>query len=281
MTTSGSLQGAGVFSLASSGHYSLIDSTVTQLWLPEDACSSFESHFGLTYDTDKNFYLVNDTTHANLLRLNPTITFTLGGSTSVGAGGSVSIALPYAAFDLKLGYPYENETHYFPIRRGANRTQYVLGRTLLQEAYLVVDYERRNFSLAPAVFSNPMPQPTVVEVNRPSVHSDSSTLSKGAVVAITIAGVSLVLALVISLFCIKKRRARRKDQRIETSVEQSEGPDKCLPSQELDSETRFEMLQGRIEVMAGTLPHELAGDSRHGEGRRATSRAEVYELPGA
>jgi hypothetical protein len=115
-----------------------IDSTVPHIWLPVEACDLFEDAFGLTYDSDIELYLVNDTQHTHLLSQNPSIIFTLGNLT---AGVEVNITLPYAAFDLSVSYPIvANSTLYFPLKRAANATQYTLGRTFLQEAYAFIPF---------------------------------------------------------------------------------------------------------------------------------------------
>lgn len=67
----------GTLSLSSGFHFSVIDSTVAQLWLPTDICTQFEQAFGLTYDPYTELYLVNDTIHANLTTLNPVVTIKL------------------------------------------------------------------------------------------------------------------------------------------------------------------------------------------------------------
>lgn len=158
----------GTFSLSSGSHFSVIDSTVAQLWLPTDICTQFEEAFGLTYDPYTDLYLVNDTIHANLTTLNPTITVKLVNSLQDTSTKYTNIQLPYAAFDLQASYPYyTNATRYFPIRRAANDTQYVLGRTLLQEAYLIVDYERANFTVAQATFPDPLPAAKIITIRPP------------------------------------------------------------------------------------------------------------------
>ena len=132
------------------GIYSLLDSGVPEIWLPLAACNVFESAFGLTYDNNTDRYLVNDTTHSSLLQLSPIITFTIGPQAT--GGPSIAFELPYAAFDLQASYPiYPNATNYFPIRRG-NDTQYTIGRTFLQEAYITVDYTRAKFHVSSAAF---------------------------------------------------------------------------------------------------------------------------------
>ncbi|USP81182.1 uncharacterized protein yc1106_08456 [Curvularia clavata] len=209
----------GTYSLTSGSHFSVIDSTVPHLWLPESVCAEFETAFGLTYDPQTDLYLVNDTIHEQLLSKNPTITLKLANSPDSAAQNYTNIQLPYAAFDLQASYPiYQNATNYFPIRRAANESQYVLGRTLLQEAYLIVDYERSNFTVAQAVFPNPLPPAQVMTIVSPSEspadHSSSSGLSTGAIVGIAIGAVAgiLVAALALFLMFCRKRRAKKQSQ---------------------------------------------------------------------
>lgn len=110
-----------------------IDSTDPNLWLPDTVCDAFEDTFGLTIDDTTGLYLVNDTQHTLLLNSDAQVTFRLS---DVNEGGeAVTIVLPYSAFDLTAKYPLVNDTsHYFPLKRAANSTQYTLGRVFLQEA---------------------------------------------------------------------------------------------------------------------------------------------------
>ena len=204
----------GTFSLSSGSHFSVVDSTVSHLWLPTDICNQFEDAFGLTYDPQTDLYLVNDTIHQQLQSLNPTITLKLVDSLSATSTNYTNIELPYAAFDLQASYPlYENATNYFPIRRAANDTQYVLGRTLLQEAYLIVDYERANFTLAQAKFSDALPAANLVTIS-PLASNESSTasshLSAGAIAGIAVGGAVLVFLIGALVFLLRKRRMKKK-----------------------------------------------------------------------
>jgi hypothetical protein len=120
-----------------------IDSTVPQLWLPEDACALFETAFGLIWNDSLKLYLVNDTMRGRLLGENPVVNFTL-----VSGEQSVNYTLPYSAFNLRLTYPFVNSSmYYFPLKRASGSALNMLGRTFLQETYVTVDYERSNFSL--------------------------------------------------------------------------------------------------------------------------------------
>jgi len=132
--------------------YSYIDSTVAEIWLPIESCVLFEKAFNLVWDPDSELYLVSDALHNQLLITNPNITFNVAPWTQQpGRTDSVDIVLPYKAFDLTAKPPYQtlNKTsRYFPLRRAENDQEYTLGRTFLQEAYLVVDWERQNFSVS-------------------------------------------------------------------------------------------------------------------------------------
>jgi hypothetical protein len=123
--------------LLTDGILAFIDSTIAYIYLPLDVCQQFESAFGLVWDPDAEFYLVDNALHSSLLARGLNFTFTLGNDVS--GGETIDIILPYAAFDLQLTSPLVNGTSsYFPLRRG-NSTQYTLGRTFLQEAYVTLE----------------------------------------------------------------------------------------------------------------------------------------------
>ena len=125
-----------------------IDSTVPYLWLPPELCSKFEDAFGLSFNSSIDRYLVNDTHHKVLQQQNANVTFHLGNDES--GETIINITLPYASFDLELGFPFVNtKQYYFPIRRAANATQYSLGRTFLQEAYATYEFGHEHVLMWP------------------------------------------------------------------------------------------------------------------------------------
>ena len=127
--------GSTTASLLSESIYAFIDSTDPNIWLPDDACDAFENAFGLTLDDDSGLYLINDTHHSTLVDANAEVSFKLSNVRS--GGETVTITLPYAAFDLTAEAPLvDNQSYYFPLKRASNSTQYTLGRTFLQEAYV-------------------------------------------------------------------------------------------------------------------------------------------------
>jgi hypothetical protein len=142
----------GNTTLMSSPELVFIDSTVPELWLPVEVCQQFEKAFGIALDPNSSTYLVNETTHNNLLSLNPNITLTLANQQT--GGPTVDIVLPYAAFDMNVTAPIlpNRTSYYFPLMQAGNSSQYTLGRTFLQEAYVTADYNSRTFNVSQCIF---------------------------------------------------------------------------------------------------------------------------------
>lgn len=270
ITLSSTLQGP--VAPLTSGILSLIDSTVPHIWLPLEACDFFEQALGLEYDAKTELYLVNDTIHAKLQQLNPTVTFKIGNTIS--GGDVVNIELPYLAFDLQASSPiYPTAKNYFPIRRANNDTQYTLGRTFLQEAYITVDYERSNFYVSQALFKDPNPKQIVtidsVSADDPKTTSSPSSfrvLSRGAIAGIALGGAAALLVaclFVISLYRkhnFKQSTKRRKDS--------------CISKPETTEYRKAEL------PADGESPKlELATDERNGIAE-LDSRGQVWSFPG-
>ncbi|OQO14218.1 hypothetical protein B0A48_01094 [Cryoendolithus antarcticus] len=212
----------GTAELLPSTTYHFVDSTVPHIWLPDDAITAFTRAFGLNYDNTTDLFLVNDTVRGELLKLQPSVTFTLATDAGDSSAVTQTVALPYAAFDLQASYPfYDTPTNYFPIRRAVNDTQYTIGRTLLQEAYLTVDWERQNFTIAQTTFDeldNPRLVP-ILSIEDAATRNATSTqqaqtgsgLSGGAIAGIVV-GAVVLLAIIAAAVLFGLRRRRRQDQ---------------------------------------------------------------------
>ncbi|KAL2071088.1 hypothetical protein VTL71DRAFT_12323 [Oculimacula yallundae] len=208
-------------SLLPSGILTLIDSTVPEIWLPLSACSVFETTFGLQYDPRTDRYLVNETIHNNLTTMNPPLSFKLGNLAE--GGQSINIVLPYKAFDLQASWLiYDNITKYFPLRRALNESQYTLGRRVLQEAYVIADYERSNFSVSQRLFKDANPQ-NLVAILPPITRVEKPEFKTTTLVAIIIS-IIIALALFASgiFIFIRIRNKRRQKQAV---VDNSSGAD--------------------------------------------------------
>ncbi|KAG9237133.1 aspartic peptidase domain-containing protein [Amylocarpus encephaloides] len=229
-------------SLLSAPILAFIDSTDPLIWLPESACVAFENAFSLTLDSASNYYLLNETQHSTLLAANPSVTFRI--SDLLSGGQFVDINLPYSAFDLTIKYPIvEIQTYYFPLRKAANDTQYTLGRTFLQEAYLTVDHERRNFSVSQCAWTEDALIPNIISIasnstqiqdlpTRPTATPKPSdnTMSKphnphmstSAIAGIIIALVSLFAGIFLCIWVfVSRRRQKANSEPLELKHESS------------------------------------------------------------
>ncbi|KAI7184775.1 acid protease [Hortaea werneckii] len=259
-----------------------IDSTVSQLWLPQSVCDLFASTFGLELDNTTGLYLVNETTHEQLMQSNPSISFMIGPNSTAAsasaAADTINIVLPYAAFDLQAQIPlYNSSTNYFPIRVAADESQVTLGRTFLQEAYLFVDWERRNMTLSQVVHQNETTE--IVPVEPPPIHSSGGTedggLETGAIVGIAVgASAAIVLAVgFLVFFVLRSQRRRRAVALAEKVEEESSG----FSSDEIKKEG------GAVNELDGdrVTPSEIMSEQRHelSGGEDSETRNEAMSTP--
>lgn len=206
------------------GFLATIDSTLPYLWLPDDICDKFAESFRLEYDEDSNVYTFNSSARSYNNQQNATVVFKIGQDENLN-NQAATISLPWAAFNLESSAPpFTNSTPYFPIRKSPNGI-FVLGRAFLQEAYIVVDFERENFTVAPVIYSNPMPSADVTTIFPkdfiPPKPSETSTtpaasggggLGGGAIAGIVL-GIVVVLGLLgAGAFFFWKRRKDKENR---------------------------------------------------------------------
>lgn len=278
--------------LLTEGFPAYIDSTVPYLYLPLEICIQFEKAFGITWNESVLAYLVNDSLRSTLLTQNPSIIFTLSNSTT-GSSPTVNIELPYAAFDLIAERPLmKNATRYFPLMRAANKSQYTLGRTFLQEAYLVADYERRNFSISQCSWKEGVQQ-DIVPIISPALdrHTDKQPLQGAALAGAIIGSVIVSLGILLGLFYMARRRRKVLESQskadCQDSPEASERQETCiidgevvevdgepLPKPELHGRS-FE----RYEVDGGVDGHNEAEGSNTWPQELEAERVRPVELP--
>jgi hypothetical protein len=232
-----------------------IDSTLPFLILPDCICDQFQKYFNLAYDSEQNLYFVNQTAHEGNLRENATVEFKIvGGLTDT--GNYTNIKLGYSAFDHQWSSRTgDNGTNYFPIQRSKNGI-FTLGRTFLQEAYVVVDYERFNFQVAPARYSDPMPPEDlqvifntsyVPPTNNTNMSESSGGLAPGAIAGIVV-GIIIAFAIAgLIAFCWWRKR-KSKTEAAQKSYEQTQQIDPTLAGQEVKCR--------RVSELTGSdLPH--------------------------
>jgi hypothetical protein len=241
--------------------FPFLDAGTPHIWLPTEACQAFESALGLQYSEEENIYRVDETTHSSLLAQNYTFNFELTSNRSE----PLNISLPYSSFDLEVTsiYTHVNATtgelnqlgRYFPLRRAANDSQYTIGRAFLQEAYIIVDYERGNFSIHQAQFDT-QSQITAIdpitndEGSLPKNIDTTGNIDKWKKIVIPVVVVVALLLILLGIW-LAWRRHRRK-RRAKNSLPSGAEPIPQVEMHEVDG------TQTLIEADAGLKP-ELEG----------------------
>ena len=242
--------------LLSSVIYAYIDSLVPHIWLPLEACRAFEKAFGLIYNDTAELYFVNDTIHEKLLSQNPNVTFTLGPASA--GGSTVDILMHYGSFDLTAEYPIvDNATRYFPLRQAQNDSQYTLGRAFLQDAYVIADYDRSNFSVSQAVFPNGSNTQQIVAIHRPGdilLSTHHKGLSRDDEVGIVVAAVVsfIIMIAIISGYIIQMRRR-------ENDADDSVGSEVGEEHQQITRQSRY------LEMPVAEPKELMANEARRPE----------------
>jgi hypothetical protein len=247
----------------------LIDSCRPFIYLPPRIVDKIKKEWGLEWlpMPNEGYYVVNDTQHDTLLLQNPILRFSLGqGSDRITPSQNgkkkttVDITLPYDTLWHTLDFPYAaNKTKFIPIRSTNNPGAYKLGRTFLQEAYLTVDYERRSFSVAPALFpeADKTKFVTICAKNDTSCPTSGAKLSLpiAASAGVTAGACALLIVLVLALFFLCRSKIRKRREAEEAAIlAQKEKDLQSLFSPNTPSEKRFETM----ELDSRTV-HESAG----------------------
>ena len=279
--------------LLSNGVTAFIDTLVPELWLPEDTCTAFEHAFGISWDNDSQLYLLNDSVHNALSATNPNVTFELGVEKS--GGNSVKITLPYSAFDLTVKPPrVSDQGLYFPLKRAQNSTQYTLGRTFLQSAYIIADYEHLNFSVSQALFPSGSVSQNLVPISASSFGEPNpllppsqpnpqghSGLSGGAIAGIVIGVLAAIAALIALIWYFhkhsKKQTAQEKaDDYVFPKVE-LDAQDTAIPVTTNQHHTQDSNFAGYFQNHKPELANDQIGELDSG----MTSPAELGSDPGS
>jgi hypothetical protein len=272
-------------SLLGPGIVAYISTLVADIWLPTSACKKFEQAFGLVWDNKTQLYLLNDDLHESLLQMNPEVRFKIGPQTS---GDSTTLNLPYWNFYHTATENLGASELYFPLKRAANDSQYVLGRTFLQSVYLSVDYERSTFNLSQAVFPSSSADTDIVAIfpqlegTTPGSEGNNtvngtSGLSTGAIAGIAV-GAVVVLAIVAVgvLFLYRRKKATANNPH------ELDGLAHLTNPAEVDGGSlKHEVGPGLVHEFPGDMDPkaELAAESQKPAEVDGMGRA-IYEMPG-
>lgn len=276
----------------------LIDSTTPYLWLPADFCSGFASNLGLVYDSDENLYYYASTT-AHDRNLNSNFTFVVANNQSTSE--TISLVVPFAAFDLQRTFDNSSSRAYFPLKRSDDSDIWTLGRAFLQETYLIVDYNRVTFSINQAVFNgntganqdyvtisdvlagNATNTTTIPTALPPTIsQSTSSTTHKsniGGIIAGIVIGVLALLALLgLAVWYIMRQKKKRRAERIRHLPQSfpNELIDDLNDPDAMNKPVEIAPATPRAELEAEPLGNPVEMDATTQEIRRGGNRGEVF-----
>jgi hypothetical protein len=195
-----------------------IDSSRPYIYLPSKVCRVVLKKLKLLPDPGTNHFLISPSMHTDYMEQNPMLEFELASLKT--DNDTMTINMPYLSLALNLGFPHlsppGNKSLYFPMRCTNDSHQYVLGRAFLQEAYLIVNYERQKFTLSQvdwkklsaksaqviAISSDKLEVPGYLTTNAP----EDKKLSTSAISGIAV-GIGIFLALVLVLLYWYRHRS--------------------------------------------------------------------------
>jgi hypothetical protein len=185
---------------------------------------------------------------------------------------------------------------YFPLKQAANETQYTLGRTFLQEVYMIADYDRGALSLFPAVFPDSVTGTLLISIESPDSTGNNvdpkSGLSRAAIIGTVVSMVILILLLVAGAWFYlcrdRSKKAKKAASKTRRPWEKAElGGDRHHPKElegrivndkrhELGISTAIENCQGlQANSASSSPPQEML--CNHG-GADASRQEQIHEL---
>lgn len=198
----------------------LIDSTTPYLWLPNAVCDQFADAFNLTYNSTFDLYtLTNEQYNAFGSSNSFTFTFSLSSfdnhdnfGSPLNVPGLVNITVPMQAFVGLLQYPFKHRAikygdpavPYFALRRTQNDSTIVIGRSFLQEAYLITKYDEAVFSVYQAKFpQQPVADANLIPIKQPNNSPYPGPLTQGSTKLRTAQLVGIAVgAILLCIFCL-------------------------------------------------------------------------------
>ncbi|KAI8276393.1 hypothetical protein K4K56_001130 [Colletotrichum sp. SAR 10_98] len=264
----------------------MIDSSTPYLWLPDAICDQFAAAFNLTYNNTFNLYTVTNEHHDNTDDFGHPLT----------VPGVVNITITAAAFAQVLRYPFMDEAikygdpavPYFPLRRASNFTNtLIIGRSFLQEAYLITKYDSGVFSLHQAVFPedaqthlniSQIKQPDNSPYPGPPAQATIHGLSTAQMGGIAAGVVAACIILLVAWYCLRRRKraacaaARAMEEGKDTASTIMMEPPRSPVAK------MFSKMLGKKKAKRGS-PQEVMGSTSQPIEVAADANHAVYELP--
>ncbi|KAF2965216.1 hypothetical protein GQX73_g8364 [Xylaria multiplex] len=283
----------------------MIDSSTPYLWLPTTICDRFASALNLTWNETFGLYLFGDNDNLERYRSTPDLSFTFTFSSAdntnnfgspTNMSGIVNITISANAFVQSLQYPFKNlidygapAIPYFPLKRAENGSQLIIGRSFLQEAYIITNYETSTFSIHKALFpDNPLRNTSIQTIaaspnspypGPPSKSSQSSSINQnqiaGAVVGVCLGAIALVTTAVL----VRRKRRSFKDDGNENGTEEYKEKYSTTEPESPISPTAMTLF--RMKTRAKNCPKKTGPTEDHIDAHEvgADWSHERYEMP--
>lgn len=239
----------------------VLDSTTPYIYLPQEAYSRILEHFNLTLDSSTGHILLSEEQKHSFEAQGFSLVFKISGYANkqlITLRDTVQIVLPPSSLIMQLDFPHvPAPAWYLPIRIGnVSISNYVLGRTFLQEAYLVAHYENYYFKVHQVDWEN------AKNFSKESIRSNVLELPPTEIqhsTAIIVASIaSMVGMILISIYswCILRRRAWQMSQH--EAQEAQETRSQTTRVMEMDSTALCEMETTGPTEADGSPVHEMS-----------------------
>lgn len=218
-----------IISEMNSSFTAMIDSSTPYLWMPDSVCDNFAEALGLTYNSTLDLYTVTDDQY-RLYMEDESFAFTFSFSSidnsddfgsPLDAPGVVNITIPSRAFISSVQYPFMGDAikygdpaiPYFSLRRTNNSSTFIIGRSFLQESYLITKYDEGVYSLHEALFSE---KAELVAIKQPdnSPYPPPPPVDHGLKTAqlagIAVAVVCVLVLILLAGCCVWRRKRKQK-----------------------------------------------------------------------
>lgn len=270
-----------------------IDSTTPFLWLPEGICDAFASALNLTYNSTFDLYLLTDGQYESFGAADAyEFVFSLSSFDNtdnfgdpLSVPGVVNITIPSRALVGTLKYPYMEEAigygdpavPYFALRK--SNQSLIIGRSFLQETYLLTQYDKRTYSIHQAQFPDAsstdittVEQPYGSPYPPPKQTSKGKTLSAGVIGGVVAGSViGAILAVVAFWMCRRKRKAKQSQG--SASDSDLEKRDSC--SSKLETQAKGSTMTRFVNRI---FDRKKGADVKKG-GPSEVPNHEIFELP--
>ncbi|UNI21949.1 hypothetical protein JDV02_007888 [Purpureocillium takamizusanense] len=279
----------------SSSFTAIVDSSTPHLWLPEEVCNRFVHALNITYNDTYGLYtLTNDQYRSFTSKDAVQFTFSLTSYDNhdnfglpLQVPGVVNITLPLKAFVSLLEYPYHSQIKYgdpavpyFNLKRTKGKT-FILGRSFLQEAYLITRFDSAAYSIHQARFPaegdaelQAVKQPNNSPYPGPPPPKTEG-LSTGQMVGIAV-GVVLLCVVMISALCLYCRR--RKRLRKAKAADETEGKDSASTLASDSPRTPVSRIFSKIARRAKSR-RVARGNEQDAQVPFEAPDCQIYELP--